>query len=87
MTGYFMDDADYAKQQMARTLMGTQNNQGAMGGLANAGQALAGAYAMKRLQDPTDQGQQFMRQRMAAAGTPMAENSWLGKLFSLGGGA
>lgn len=82
-----MDDADYAKQQMARALMGNQGAQGANAGLANAGNALAGAYAMKRLQDPTDGGQQFMRQRMAAAGTPMDSGGWLGKLFSLGGGA
>lgn len=84
--GFFLDDADYAKQRMAASLMAPQN-QGAFGGLANAGSTLAGAYAMKQLQDPANQGQQFMRQRMAAAGTPMDNNSWLGQLFSLGGGA
>lgn len=89
--GYFYGDAganpeDVWKQRMAMTLMGNQNNHGAMGGLANAGSALAGAYAMKQLQDPTDQGQKFMRERMSAAGTPMESGGWLGKLFSLGGG-
>lgn len=78
---------DFWKQRMAATLMGNQGGQGALGGLANAGASLAGAYAMKRLQDPTDQGQQFMRQRMAAAGTPMSDSGWLGRLFSLGSGA
>lgn len=77
---------EFWKQKMAAALMNNQGAQGANAGLANAGNALAGAYAMKRMQDPTDQGQAFMKQRMAAAGTPMGNTGWLGKLFSLGGG-
>jgi len=83
MTGYFMDDADYAKQRMAAALMGNQSAQGANSGLANAGSALAGAYALKQLRSPEAQGQTFMRERMNAAGTPMP--SMLDRLFSLGG--
>lgn len=80
--GYFLDDADYAKQRMATALMSNQNSQGAFGGLANAGAALGGAYALKNMQPDPMAGQ---KARMAAAGTPMASDGFLAKLFSLGG--
>lgn len=43
---------DVGRLRMAAILMGNQNNQGLGGGLANAGSALAGAWAMKHLQHP-----------------------------------
>jgi hypothetical protein len=82
--GFFMDDADYAKQRMAMALMGQHGAQGNNSGLANAGGAIGGAVALKALQDKAS-GQPFMRDRMAAAGTPMASPFSLGNLFSLGG--
>jgi hypothetical protein len=82
--GYFMDDADWAKQRMAQALMTPQNNQGAYGGLANLGSSLGGAYAMKSMMPDPMAGQ---KARMAAAGTPMGSNGFLSNLFSLGGAA
>ena len=75
---------DFWRRRMAASLMGGQNNQGAFGGLANAGAALGGAWALKNMQPDPLAGQ---KARMDAAGTPMASNGLLARLFSLGSGA
>ena len=78
---------DFWRRRMAASLMGGQNNQGAFGGLANAGAALGGAMALKSMQPDPLAGQ---KARMDAAGTPMGSGGMLGplnRLFSLGGGA
>lgn len=87
MSGFFLDDADYAQQrrmQMASAMMGGGAHKGANGGLANLGSSLAGAYAMKNM-DNWREGEKFANLRMQGAGLPPVSFGRPPLFFGLGG--
>lgn len=85
--GFFYGDTDpaYARQmQMAQALVGNNANPKiANAGLANMGNDIAGAFAMRNIQNK-QQGQNFANQRLVSAGDdPVSFGG--NSLFSLGG--
>lgn len=95
--GFFMDDADYARQQMARSLMQPQSAQGSYGGIANAGGQLLGAMAQHNMQNQMQQKMQnamtptysadtgFGTLNSQAPSLPSSSGSFMSRLFSMGG--
>ena len=78
------------KQAMAGALMqNSANSSAANGGIANAGSTLAGALAMKNMQNQADPENAVLQQRYGISGgaaNNISHPGMLSKLFNLGGG-